>query len=325
MLSVIARRLRHGVPPEELCSPWDRRAFPIYALILFNLVSGMMLVRWTGIEFGREFWFSFLGWPALAIIGGLAIRRLRHPRVASVMELMGLIYGQGIVAFLVIMPLTRLSLPFADAILARADAALGFDWKAYEVGTRAYLKLFLFSYRSFTWQPALVIISLVVAGRTARALQFVTAGAVALALCSFVFPFFPAEGPFYHYQVEPSNALAAYWTNEVRPLFVELKSGALRHVNGKLISGLVAFPSYHAAAAFLFAWAAWPLRRLRWPVVLLNCLMLASIPTIGAHYLVDLLGGLVVGIASAPLAGKLICYAVARKFEQRPVAGGVPG
>ena len=68
------------------------------------------------------------------------------------------------------------------------------------------------------------------------------------------------------------------------------------------IEGLVTFPSFHTAAGVLFAWALWSTRWLRWPGLIVNVLMIASVPIIGAHYLVDVFGGVVVAIASLYLA-----------------------
>ncbi len=69
------------------------------------------------------------------------------------------------------------------------------------------------------------------------------------------------------------------------------------------LQGVVTFPSYHTVLAILFAYA----HRGRWsfPIFLLiNCLMIASIPSEGGHYLSDVLAGAglaVVAIAAARL------------------------
>ena len=106
----------------------------------------------------------------------------------------------------------------------------------------------------------------------------------------------------------------------MRPLFEQLKDGTLRHVGGKLVTGVVSFPSYHAAAGLLFVWALWPLRWLKWPILIFNLLMLASALTIGSHYLIDLVAGLVVGFMSIPIAGKLQGW-FSRRELRNPVVG----
>jgi len=267
-----------------------------------TLVVGVVLLLATGIRFGRSYWIYYLSWPFVAVVGGLMFRRLGHVRSASFLELVGLIYGQGLLSFLIIVPEIPLSRNFADSALARIDRVLAFDWVAFEQATRPYSSLMQIAYRSFEWQPGVVILALILACHDRRAWEFVTAAAVAAIITAILFPLAPAEGPFQHYNITPSNLFEEQWTNEIRPLFRQIKQAGLRDLGGKIITGLVSFPSYHAAAGLLFTWAAWPLRRLRWPIALLNLLMLLSALTIGCHYLIDLIAGLIVGAISVWVA-----------------------
>ena len=60
------------------------------------------------------------------------------------------------------------------------------------------------------------------------------------------------------------------------------------------MQGIVTFPSYHTVLAILFVYTH---RGLRWtfpPVAVLNGLMLAAIPSVGGHYVVDMIGGALV-------------------------------
>ena len=70
--------------------------------------------------------------------------------------------------------------------------------------------------------------------------------------------------------------------------------------------GLVAFPSFHTTAGILFTWALWTSPRLRWPAVMVNGLMLVSVPVIGAHYLIDLIAGVIVAWIGIAGAGRLM-------------------
>ena len=69
--------------------------------------------------------------------------------------------------------------------------------------------------------------------------------------------------------------------------------------------GLISIPSYHAAAALMFAWAAWPLRGWKWLFLALNTGVAASATVVGNHYLVDIVAGVAVGAASIVLARHL--------------------
>jgi len=81
-----------------------------------------------------------------------------------------------------------------------------------------------------------------------------------------------------------------------------VREGTLRAVPLGDLRGVISFPSYHTAAAVLAIWAVWPVRFARWPMLILNVLMVASAPVEGAHYLVDIIGGALVGVCSAAAA-----------------------
>jgi membrane-associated phospholipid phosphatase len=61
------------------------------------------------------------------------------------------------------------------------------------------------------------------------------------------------------------------------------------------LQGLISFPSYHTVLAVLLTYAH---RRslLLIPIALVNGIMLFSIPTVGQHYLVDIIAGAAVAV-----------------------------
>jgi membrane-associated phospholipid phosphatase len=65
-------------------------------------------------------------------------------------------------------------------------------------------------------------------------------------------------------------------------------------MNPMPVQGLVSLPSYHAAMGLLFIWAFRHVRLLFPAAVVLNIALLASTPTHGGHYLVDVIAGLLV-------------------------------
>ncbi|MGB6534797.1 MAG: phosphatase PAP2 family protein [Xanthobacteraceae bacterium] len=79
-----------------------------------------------------------------------------------------------------------------------------------------------------------------------------------------------------------------------------------------LAPAIVILPNFQAAAALLYAWALWPLRRLRSFATLICGVMLAAAPANGAHGFVDLVGGLLVAIA-AIAAARVIGRFLARR------------
>ena len=52
-------------------------------------------------------------------------------------------------------------------------------------------------------------------------------------------------------------------------------------------------------SAVLYIIAAWPIRRLRWPLLALNIAMLLATPVEGTHYLTDMIVGAMVAVAAS--------------------------
>jgi membrane-associated phospholipid phosphatase len=75
---------------------------------------------------------------------------------------------------------------------------------------------------------------------------------------------------------------------------LELRNGDLPSIDVTVMTGVIAFPSFHAVFAMMFTYAH--RSSVTFPVVaVLNLLMLFSIPSEGGHYLVDVIGGLMIG------------------------------
>src|SRR5215469_5495259 len=69
-----------------------------------------------------------------------------------------------------------------------------------------------------------------------------------------------------------------------------LRRGSLSH--GDLFGGIVCLPSFHVFWAVISAHALQPFRLLRYPAILLACLIAISTMTTGWHYGVDVIAGL---------------------------------
>jgi membrane-associated phospholipid phosphatase len=81
------------------------------------------------------------------------------------------------------------------------------------------------------------------------------------------------------------------------------------------MNGLISFPSYHAATALLYIWAAWRTPVLKWIVLLLNIAMLLATPLHGSHYFVDVIAGAVVAFITI----RITQWAFARLRETRHI------
>lgn len=70
-------------------------------------------------------------------------------------------------------------------------------------------------------------------------------------------------------------------------------------------SGIMTFPSAHAAVALLRAWAMWDVKPMRYPFAGWNALMASSAVSHANHDLVDVIAGL--GMAALSIATVTFC------------------
>jgi membrane-associated phospholipid phosphatase len=284
---------------------FDRRAIPIYLLLAAGFGVSFILARITGVVFSIPGLVdSTLKW-ALLFVAGLCARRIGWTRLGNTLEGIAILYGMvglGGATY----PLTVISAPLADSALARTDQLLGFDFLGYvrALNTRFILQTLTYAYGSFEWQLLAVIAALFFTSRADRAWRFIMAGWLALFFSLMIYPLAPAVGAFHHFGLTPGE-----FAIRLRPspwgfgdAIVAIKSGT-RVVTPDMLSGLVSFPSYHTAAAVLYAWAMWPFRGLRWIFIVINAAMIAACPIFGGHYFVDLIAGAAVGIAAIVAAG----------------------
>lgn len=176
--------------------------------------------------------------------------------------------------------------PTHDAMLVAADAALGFDWSGWYnflaphrnlrfVLWLAYLSLFPQILISIFWFSC-------------RELDYynyelLLNNVVSLLITTAIFLMFPVLG-----HQETSRGLDL-------PVLLALRGGGPWSFDLSQLQGLISFPSYHTVLAVLLTYAH---RRslLLVPIALGNIIMLFSIPTVGQHYLVDIIAGAAVAL-----------------------------
>jgi len=281
-----------------------------------GITAAGMLVA-TGFSVAPVVFYGLLGLPLAFLIAAPAVRRLGYRRLAGVLETSGLMYGQGSVALLLIIPLAAVSLPFADWWLVSADRMLGFDWVAFAHLSRPVLSFLKFAYTSFVWQPLLLLIALFRTGRDDRAWRMVSAASLTLLITIVIFPLAPAEGPFVHFHMTKDDLPGLQMGWRYPHILHLLKDQGVRRFDQSIVEGLVSIPSYHAAGALLLTWGSWPLRRARWFFLVLNSLLVTACLAVGAHYLIDLVAGIAVGA----VALSIITFAWPRLF---PTLGTAP-
>jgi membrane-associated phospholipid phosphatase len=228
-------------------------------------------------------------------------------KLVDSLESIALMSLLGVLAMLGTYAIAALTDGYADPLLAAADSLLGFDWVGlyHLTGANPWLSLIgRLAYLTIFFSPTIILLALHWTGRTADARRFLFAFAVSVAITLLVFAFFPARAALAHHLGADATYMPATGADYVRTI-ESLRAGTLTHVDLGSLQGLVAFPSFHAAGAFLFIWAAWPVKWLRGPMLVANVLMLAATPIEGGHYLVDLLGGALVAALSIGVVRRL--------------------
>ena len=217
----------------------------------------------------------------------------------------------------------RLNLPMADGALMRMDALIGFHWPDFvRLVDRSprVATLLQYAYSSFAFQLLLLPILLCLFGFQTRAYRFILAFLLLCAAAAAISLFFPSLGAYVAYGIDRSSLrhVDAHFGYFYLESFAAVRGQADFVLGANNAAGIITFPSVHAGVAVLCAWAAWPSRVLRYPLLVLNILMFVSAISHGAHYLVDVLAG-------AALAGLAIALATGRvRIGLAPSPGGRP-
>jgi PAP2 superfamily len=194
----------------------------------------------------------------------------------------------------------RLRMPLRDSAFAGIDRSLGFSvpavtgWAARCGWAGTLLN------RSYALLLPLLLLAIflpALAGRRKAAQEFLAANCIAFAIAIPLFVLFPAVGPWaiYHFPARPDQ-------QQCENLLLALRSSSTFLAMPGQDAGIMCFPSFHVVWAVLSARALWGFRSLRAPVGILATLISISTMTTGWHYLVDVLGGLVVAEVSILVA-----------------------
>lgn len=212
--------------------------------------------------------------------------------------------------------------PLVDGQLLAADRALGFDWigiyrwLAVHPATAKVLELV---YDSLVYQGLYfgVLFGLMDKKDDLRRMFWLVF--VAGIFTSAGAALFPALGTFKTFGLESHGA---YLLDMAR-----LRAGAL-HFALSSLTGVVSFPSFHTTMALAYIYGFRRTGAIGWIVAALNLVMLCAIPFFGGHYLVDMIAGAGVMLASlgivkaAPLAWARIHLAPAvRDFHPSTSSG----
>jgi len=215
--------------------------------------------------------------------------------------------GQVIMICAIVGPLSyvanKASFPLQDQALLAIDRALGLDPEpiARFVNDHPGLADVLArGYGVIKWPLLGIPLVLALTAHYVRMQLFMLAMSLALAITIAISMLAPAIGTYYALQLPAAhlpNINTAVYAGQLRDILA-LRDGSLHELQLFKLSGIVSFPSFHAASAVLYMWALWPVRRIGGIAVAFNLLMISATPVIGAHYIVDVAGGIAVAAAS---------------------------
>jgi hypothetical protein len=201
-----------------------------------------------------------------------------------------------------------LNCPLQDQALLLIDRTIGLDPESIAAFANDHswlVKYLNIGYGFIKWPLLGIPIILTMTLRFIRLQQFVLALNIALAATILISIFVPAVGTYYGLNLSPAERFPLIDSNnyiaQLRDISA-LRGGSLRHLELFKLAGIVSFPSFHTASGVLYVWALWPVRGLRWATIGVNAWMIAATPVIGAHYIIDLIGGAVVAAGSVLLA-----------------------
>jgi len=218
-------------------------------------------------------------------------------KTVNSLDCIGLILLSSLIGSISSYPLASLSTGWMDDKFLFADAALGLNWAIYWkfVQSLPILNYSLDSaYTSFFFTPAILVVSLVFINKKNIAHQFILSFIIALIITNIMSVYLPAKSAAAIFLPGDTPNLPAPGLLHI-PIIEQLRNGSYNAVPVMNMAGLIAFPSFHAAASIIFMGAGWHIPWLRYPCLIVNTLMLLSTPIQGGHYFIETLGGVVVG------------------------------
>jgi membrane-associated phospholipid phosphatase len=228
---------------------------------------------------------------SVALLLGIATIYDRTGRSASIASgaasAAALVGGMAILASTSYVVAALSPFPMMDAMLASADRFLGFDWNAWTAWGRAHPVIWnaqAAAYDAMHPELGIVVLYLGLRQRAKRLIvSLFVGGIITIAVSWFV----PAVGHL-------PNASHV-------PVLLALRAGHLLDVAPQ---GLISFPSFHTTVALLLT-AGLSGERWLFPIAcIVNGTMVISTISMGGHYLMDVLAGIIIAGVAIHLASR---------------------
>ncbi|HJT06392.1 MAG TPA: phosphatase PAP2 family protein [Stellaceae bacterium] len=199
-----------------------------------------------------------------------------------------------------------LDLPLVDGALRRADEALFYNWPAVSAWMWSHpwlLTALTFTYMTILWQPFLVLFLNSVNRPGDNNSEFIWAFLFSATIASAISGVLPALG----YE----GVIGSPHIDVLR----EIRAGAWTTLDIHKVDGIITFPSFHSALGILFLYGTWRTRWAFWILFPLNIVLIISTPTVGGHYFVDVIAGILVAALAIVLTRRIRAWTTRQRFE----------
>jgi hypothetical protein len=287
------------------CPTHRARLYTVLGCALgLSAAATVLVLSYTGLsvavgEFGR-FVAMGLGMLVLALFCNA---RHDDKRLAETAAIVGLLTLSLVLCGLLSNAGLRLRMPLMDATLAWADGLAGLHVdrmiRAVAIWDGVPGLLNLFYYSAGPGFAALLCWNLF-RNRADRAWEIAATTAVAMQVVAMVSIFTPARGAMIYFDLAGLDGLPAGAGTYFVDAFDRYYFGAEALLSLDRMSGVVAFPSFHAVLALVIAQSLNP-TRLRLAGYVWAAMIIASAVPMGGHFVSDLVAGAGVWLAAASL------------------------
>jgi len=283
--------------------------------ILFGLCAAVVAadLAWAAIvHFQIDFAaYARLGLMSLGLLAGGIFYQTRRaePQLAAMLMGASFLCMFSAAASMINYFFLTLHGPRIDGILVAADRAMGFDWYDTMLAMARHPllnEIFFVVYNMVLPEIALLMVALAWTGQVEKVYRYCLALGVGAVIAIAIWALMPSLGAksLYFLPPEVARKLTLSVTGDYGKALVALLRDGPGYITPADLRGLIAFPSYHGVLALIVAWYAWNVRWLRWPLLLLNAVVIISSPIQGGHHMVDLLGSFPVAALSIFLAAR---------------------
>jgi PAP2 superfamily len=274
-------------------------------------VAAVLLTQALGRDVNwPPFLAGFFGTLGLMAIGAYVRGMKDTPRLALALIGVAIFMGFTAVSSVFIFALFPLPRPLIDPWLLSIDAGLGYHWPGFVEGLAVYpffARALGYLYHTSLPQIVLTICLLATLGRTQTLHRFLLVGILTLVAAVAIWWLWPSIGPSGFQTIPEAARLATglYFDSDYGAYLRQLVETGPARISPEVMTGVVAFPSYHMVMACMVVWYTRG-TVLFLPALGTNALMIPATLSHGGHHLIDLLAGVVVFAVCAVIAGRIL-------------------